>query len=333
MTFDIEPMLCITSPETSPYFNLAAEEYLLKHKREDVFMLYRNMPSIVVGKHQNTMAEINLPFVQEHGILVARRISGGGTVFHDLGNLNFAFFTTGKEGALVDYKRATRPVIEALGQMGLDVRLGTRNELLLNRLKISGTASHVWKKRVLHHGTLLFSSEMGALGAALQPVHERFTDRAVKSVPSQVTNIRDHLKAEMDVEQFRDRILEFILRSNGNARMYHFSGDDRAEIERGRDTKFATWEWNFGYSPKYQFCKTVSFKSGRLDLHMNVEKGIIRELKMVGDFTSLKDVALLEQRLLGSIHDPETLRMRLSEIKVSDYISGLGNEELLVGMF
>ena len=128
-------MLCITSPYHNPYFNLASEEYLLKCFQEDVFLLYRNLPSIVVGKHQNTLAEINLPFVQERDILVARRISGGGTVFHDLGNLNFAFFTTGKENELVDYRRATLPIIQALGEMGLDVKLGKRNELLLKKRK------------------------------------------------------------------------------------------------------------------------------------------------------------------------------------------------------
>jgi lipoate-protein ligase A len=326
-------MLCIKSPDTSPYFNLASEEYLLKCKEEDVFLLYRNKPSIVVGKHQNTLAEINLPFVQEQEILVARRISGGGTVFHDLGNLNFAFFTAGKEGDLVDYRRATRPIIEALGEMGLEVKLGERNELLLERLKISGTASHVWKKRVLHHGTLLFSSEMRDLSAALQPGHERFTDRAVRSVPSRVTNIRDHLKEDMDVEQFQERLLDFMLRTRKDARVYQFSPEDMAEIEKGRDTKFATWEWNFGYSPRYQFCKSISFGAGQLDLHMNVEKGMIRELKMVGDFTSLKDIVLLEKFLVGAIHDPETLRIKLSEIQVSDYISGLENEDFLVGLF
>src|SRR5210317_1446825 len=133
-------MLCISSSNTNTYFNLASEEYLLKCFQEDVFLLYRNIPSIVVGKHQNTLAEINLPFVQEKGILVARRISGGGTVFHDLGNLNFAFFTKGREGEQVDYKKATRPIIDALKEMGLEVRLGKRNELLLDGLKISGTA-------------------------------------------------------------------------------------------------------------------------------------------------------------------------------------------------
>lgn len=326
-------MFCINSPSTNPYFNLASEEYLLKYFQEDVFLLYRNAPSIVVGKHQNTLAEINLPFVQEHDIHVARRISGGGTVFHDLGNLNFAFFTTGKESDLVNYKRATLPVIEALAEMGLNVKLGERNELLLKKLKISGTASHVWKKRVLHHGTLLFSSEMKNLKAALKTVKERFTDRAVRSVPARVTNIRDHLKEEMDVEEFRERIQNFMLRTNKNARLYQCGQADIAKIEKLRDSKFASWEWNFGYSPKYKFCRSISFKSGRVDLYMNVEKGVIKELKVVGDFTSLKDVVLLEQLMVGSIHDPETLRIRLSDIKVSDYIAGLENEELLAGMY
>ncbi|MCK4879613.1 MAG: lipoate--protein ligase [Bacteroidales bacterium] len=326
-------MLCIVSPYSNPYFNLASEEYLLKGFQEDVFLLYRNIPSIVVGKHQNTLAEINLPFVQEREILVARRISGGGTVFHDQGNLNFAFFTSGKEGELVDYKRATRPIIEAMEEMGLDVRLGKRNELLLNGLKISGTASHVFKQRVLHHGTLLFSSEMGNMSAALKSVQERFTDRAVKSVRSKVTNIRDHLTECMDMEMFQERILNHMLQTYDNAKPYHFSETDMKEITALRDSKFSTWEWNFGYSPKYQFCRNISFSAGRLELHMNVEKGVIRELKIEGNFSSQKDIILLEQMLVGTIHDPETIRMRLSGINLSDYIFGLENEELISGMF
>jgi len=326
-------MLCILSPYTNPYFNLASEEYLLKNFQEDLFLLYRNTPSIVVGKHQNTLAEINLPFVQEQEILVARRISGGGTVFHDLGNLNFAFFTSGKEGELVDYKRATLPILGALKEMGLEARLGKRNEILLEGLKISGTASHVFKQRVLHHGTLLFSSEMGKLSAALKSDKERFTDRAVKSVRSRVTNIRDHLTESMGVEMFQERVLNHMLRTNKDARAYQFSQTDLAEIKVLRDSKFSTWEWNFAYSPRYQFCKSFSFNTGSLELHMNVEKGVIKDFKILGDFTSMKDIVLLETLLVGTIHDPETIRNKLSGIDVSNYILGLHNEELLSAMF
>lgn len=326
-------MLCIISPNTNPYFNLASEEYLLKCKSEEIFLLYRNAPSIVVGKHQITLAEINLPFVQERDILVARRISGGGTVFHDLGNLNFAFFTSEKQGDLVNYKRATGPVIEAMGKMGLNVSLGKRNELLIEGLKISGTASHVYKQRVLHHGTLLFSSEMGDLSSALLTAQEKFTDRAVKSVRSRVTNIRDHLAGEMDVEEFQNKLHNYILHSTEGAEKYQFDEKDLEKIRELRDKKFSTWEWNFGYSPKYQFNKSLPFGEGLINLRMNVEKGIIRELKIDGDFISKKNIHTLEEMLTGIIHDPESLRLRLSGINVTEYITGLENEVLLSGMF
>ncbi|MCK5067507.1 MAG: lipoate--protein ligase [Bacteroidales bacterium] len=326
-------MLCIISPNTNPYFNLASEEYLLKCRSEEIFLLYRNAPSIVVGKHQITLAEINLPFVQERDILVARRISGGGTVFHDLGNLNFAFFTSEKQGDLVNYRRATGPVIEAMGKMGLNVSLGKRNELLIEGLKISGTASHVYKQRVLHHGTLLFSSEMGDLSEALLTAQEKFTDRAVKSVRSRVTNIRDHLAGEMNVVEFQNKLHNYILHSTEGAEKYQFDKKDLEKIRELRDKKFSTWEWNFGYSPKYQFNKSLPFGEGLINLHMNVEKGIIRELKIDGDFISNKNIHALEEMLTGIIHDPESLRLRLSGINVTEYITGLENEVLLSGMF
>lgn len=326
-------MLCISSENTDPYFNLASEEYLLKCCNEDIFLLYRNIPSIVVGKHQNTLAEINLSLVQEKKLKVARRISGGGTVFHDLGNLNFAFITEGKEGELVNYHRFTLPVIEAMGGMGLDIRLGKRNELLLGNLKISGTASHVYKQRVLHHGTLLFSSDIEAMAAALNVQPERYTDRAVKSIRSEVTNIRDHLVDKMDITDFQNRIYNHIFNTMDAAENYKYSEHDRKEINKLRNSKYAKWVWNFGYSPKYQFSKNLKFNAGNINLHMNVDKGIIQEVNFEGDFMSGKDIHMLEKLLVGIIHDPETLRLRLSGIQVADYISGLDNEELLSGMF
>ncbi|MCP4312169.1 MAG: lipoate--protein ligase [Bacteroidetes bacterium] len=326
-------MRCISSQSTEPCFNLASEEVLLKSRTEDYFLLYRNKPSIVVGKHQNTLAEINLPYVEENNITVVRRISGGGTVFHDLGNLNFAFITTGREGELVDYKRHTIPVIAALKQMGLDVTLGKRNELLLGNKKISGTASHVYKRRVLHHGTLLFSSEIKDLSRALKVKPGTFEDRAVKSVRSEVTNINEHLVEKMGVEDFQEKLFDFILDSLEGAGNYIYSEKDLKEITELKDTRFSTWEWNFGYSPRYQFSKALRYGDREIALHMNVEKGIIQEVHFEGEFPGSKDIHALEEVLVGTIHDPQTIRMRLSGIKVEDYIDGLGNEVLLSGMF
>jgi len=326
-------MLCITSPSHDPYFNLASEEYLLKCLQEDFFLLYRNSPSIVVGKHQNTLAEINSDFVQERGIVVARRISGGGTVFHDMGNLNFAFITSGKAGEMVDYARYTQPIIDAMKSMGLDVSLGKRNELLLGKKKISGTASHVFKRRSLHHGTLLFSSRMEDLSDALKVQPDRFNDRAVKSVRSKVTNIQDHLVEKIGLDDFQNQLLGHIFNNMDNASLYQYNDQDMNEIQRLSDSKFSTWEWNFGYSPKYEFSKKLVFNSGNLALHMNVEKGIIRKVNIEGEFMTTRDIRGLEDVLVGTIHDPETLRNRLSGINVADYITGLDNEVLLSGMF
>jgi len=326
-------MYCIISEHIEPSFNLASEEVLLRSRTEDYFLLYRNKPSIVVGKHQNTLAEINLPYVEENNITVVRRISGGGTVFHDLGNLNFAFITSGKEGELVDYKRHTLPILRALKHMGLDVILGRRNELLLGEKKISGTASHVFKQRVLHHGTLLFSSEMKDLSGALKVKQGKFKDRAVKSVRSEVTNIREHLVDNMKVEDFQKQLFDSILDEMEGAMKYQYSKKDLDEITKLKDSKFSSWEWNFGYSPKYQFNKALRFGAREIALHMNVDKGIIKEVNIEGDFLGAKDIHALEDFLVGTIHDPQTIRMRLSGIRVEDYISGLENEVLLSGMF
>lgn len=326
-------MNCIISEYNNPGFNLASEELLLKSRTENYFLLYRNKPSIIVGKHQNSLAEINLPYVEEHGIIIARRISGGGAVFHDMGNINFAFITSGKEGELVDYKRFTLPIISAMKQLGLDVSLGLRNELLLGRDKISGTASHVFKQRVLHHGTLLFSSEMKHMSRALKIKPGRFEDRAVKSVPSRVTNIREHLVEKIEVEDFQKFLFDFLLDNMDGAIKYQFTEKDIQEISSLRDAKFSSWEWNFGYSPKYQLNKALTYGKGTISLHMNVEKGIIRKLRIEGDFLGSKDIHDLEDVLVGNIHDPQTIRMRLSGIVVEEYIDGLGNEALLSAMF
>ncbi|NOR34151.1 MAG: lipoate--protein ligase family protein, partial [Bacteroidales bacterium] len=195
------------------------------------------------------------------------------------------------------------------------------------------TASHVFKRRSLHHGTLLFSSKMEDLSDALKVQADRFNDRAVKSVRSKVTNIQDHLVEKIGLEDFQNRLLGFIFKSMDNASIYQYNDQDMNEIQRLSDSKFSTWEWNYGYSPKYEFSKQLVFNSGKLALHMNVEKGIIRKVNFEGEFMTTRDIHGLEDVLVGTIHDPETLRNRLSGINVADYITGLDNEILLSGMF
>ncbi len=326
-------MLCIKDSHTDPYFNLAADEYVLKNFTEDCFMLWRNAPSIIVGKHQNTLAEINIDYVKEKQIKVVRRISGGGAVFHDLGNLNFTFVRNGEAGNLVDFRKFTRPIIEVLQRMGINARFEGRNDLTIEGKKFSGNAEHVWKNRVLHHGTLLFSAIMTDLSAALKVNPLKFKDKAVKSVRSRVTNISEHLEEKMDVLEFRDRIMQYIMEMYPESKMYEYSEKDIQGIEKLRDEKFSTWEWNFGYSPKYDFEKLIRTQGGNLEFHINVEKGIISGIKIYGDFFHKYDIDIIENALVGVQHDKESIAIKLKEFDLNDYFKNVPPEEFIDGMF
>ncbi|MBE0655398.1 MAG: lipoate--protein ligase [Bacteroidales bacterium] len=326
-------MFCIQDTNTDPYFNLAAEEYMLKHFSDDVFMLWRNDNAIIVGKHQNTLSEINLDHVKEKGIKVVRRISGGGAVFHDLGNLNFTFIRNGEAGNLVDFKKFTLPIIEVLQKMGVDAKFEGRNDITIEGKKFSGNAEHVWKNRTLHHGTILFSSVIADLSKALKVNPLKFKDKAVKSVRSRVTNVSEHLKEKMDVTEFSRKVMEHIMEKYDDSVLYEFTAEDIKKIEAIRDEKFATWEWNFGYSPKYNFEKLIRTNGGTLEFHIDVEKGIMKDVKIYGDFFHKHDIDIVEKSLAGVPHDPHAIQNALSVFTFDEYFKNIPVEEFIAGMF
>jgi lipoate-protein ligase A len=326
-------MLCIQDNNTDPYFNLAAEEYVLKNFTDDVFMLWRNDNAIIVGKHQNTLSEINLHYVKEKGIKVVRRISGGGAVFHDLGNLNFTFIRTGEEGNLVDFKKFTLPIIEVLQKMGVNAKFEGRNDLTIEGKKFSGNAEHVWKSRTLHHGTILFSSVISDLTKALKVNPLKFRDKAVKSIRSRVTNVSEHLNEKMDVTEFSNRVMKHIMEKYEDSVLYEFSDNDIKNIEKIRDDKFGKWEWNFGYSPKYNFQKLIKTNGGTLEFHIDVEKGIMKDVKIYGDFFHKYDIDVIEKALSGVQHDQGSIKDALLTFEFDNYFKNISLEEFLAGMF
>lgn len=327
-------MLIIRRHHTDPHFNLAAEEYILKKFEDDIFMLWQNGPSIIVGKHQNTLAEINIDFVKEHNIKVVRRITGGGTVFHDLGNLNFTFISTGSEGHLVDFRRFTEPILEVLAKLGIEARFEGRNDLTINGLKFSGNAEHVWKNRVLHHGTLLFSAKLDHLIAALKADPAKFTDKAVKSVRSRVTNIVEHLKEPMDVLRFSGLIESHMVEKYPDARFYELTEEDHRKIDELVEKKYGTWDWNFGYSPRYNFRKVVrTLHGGTIEMVFDVHDGIIGNIRIFGDYFSNFDTAEIEQALTGIPHNREAAREALKPFRVGDYFEQVTADELINGFF
>lgn len=326
-------MFCISHPHTDPYFNLAAEEYVLKNFTENCFMLWRNENAIIVGKHQNTLAEINVEYVREKQIKVVRRLSGGGAVFHDLGNLNFTFIMNGHEGDLVDFRKYTQPILEVLQKLDINARFEGRNDLTIEGRKFSGNAEHVFKNRVLHHGTLLFSSEMNDLHLALKVNPLKYQDKAVKSVRSRVTNISEHLKTPLTVLEFRDKILEHIMETFDNCRMYEFSEEDIRQINQLVATKYSTWEWNFGYSPKYDLNKSIKSNGGFMEFHLNVQQGFITDIRIYGDFFNRLDIARVEELLRGTPHNEAALLEKLRAIPFNQYFHNFTPEEFVAGLF
>jgi lipoate-protein ligase A len=267
-------MICIISEFADPYYNIAAEEYLLKNFTDDILLLYYNEPSVIIGKHQNTLAEINYKHITENNIKVVRRISGGGTVFHDFGNLNFCFICNGSEGHLVDFKKFTQPVIDVLIDLKVNAKLEGKNDIRVEGLKVSGNAEHVFKKRVLHHGTLLFSSDLKKLSEALHVEGNKYTDKAVKSIRSNVANISSYINLPIHVNQFRDLIIAQVYASN-ETQMYSLTKTDCINIEELIKQKYSTWEWNYGYSPAYTFSNSAQTNDYMLSIKFEVNNGII----------------------------------------------------------
>jgi lipoyltransferase and lipoate-protein ligase len=317
-----KPAVCFAFITTSPtpYFNIATDEYIFKHVKEDCFMLWRNDNAIIVGKHQNALAEINRDYVQKKGIKVVRRLSGGGAVYHDLGNLNFSFTRTGEdEHDMVDFERYTQPIIAVLRQLGVQAEFSGRNDIVIEGRKFSGNAEHVFKNKVLHHGTLLFSSHMPDISGALKVNPLKYKDRAVKSIPKRVTNIQDHLKEKITVEEFAQKVMAYILETFPDARPYVFSEAELAKIQQIRDEKYATWEWNYGYSPKYNFQQGVRCPGGTLEMNLEVQKGIIQAAKIQGDFFHLRDIEPVENALVGLPHEETAIRARLEAVEAERY--------------
>ncbi|MFW5978975.1 MAG: lipoate--protein ligase [Bacteroidia bacterium] len=327
-------MLCIKNSDTNPYFNLAAEEYALKKFGDNMFMLWRNRPSIIVGIHQNTLAEINFDYVKKNNIDIVRRLSGGGAVFHDLGNLNFTFIKNlNKHNNKVDFSAFSKPIIEVLRSMGLNAKFEGRNDIVIDGRKISGNAQHVSNNRMIHHGTLLFSSKMTDLSSALKTNPLKFQGKAVKSVKSRVTNIEEHLKDKMDVLEFRDRIMDYIILANKNAEMYEYTEEDRAKINQMVENKYGTWDWNFGSSPKYNFEKMVKTSGGNIEFHINVDKGIMKDIKIYGDYFNTLATRDVEELLKGTPHEEKKIKEKLDSIYFDKYFHKVKKKEFMAGMF
>jgi len=275
-------MKCLSLETNDPFFNLSADEYLLKNREEDFLILGSNDRSVIIGKHQVANREADARFVSENNIPVIRRISGGGTVFHDSGNLNFTIIRNSEPDKQVDFRRQTLPVIRFLSTLGVEAKFEGKNDLKVNGLKISGNAEHVYRNRVLHHGTLLYDTLLEDLRSSINRNRSCYTTRGVDSNPSPVTNFKDLISQVEGMQGLKSAMMEYFLRNDPDALIYHLQPGEVSAINELAASKYRTWEWNYAYGPEYQFSNTFKIKGIPHTCRLFVRNGVIEESEIEG---------------------------------------------------
>ena len=313
---------------TDPCYNLALEQYVLEHRREgDWLMLWQNANTVVIGLNQNTAEEINASFVEEHDITVVRRMTGGGAVYHDLGNLNYSFIEDVGNAEELTIGRFTEPVCRALASLGVQASTSGRNDILVDGKKISGVAQRIAGGRILHHGTLLFDSDPAMIAGALRVDPAKFTSKSAKSVRSRVGNLRDFLPEGIDLPQFWDLLLRELTR-DGLIRET-LSPDELQEIRTLADEKYRSWDWIYGRSPDWRYHSRRRFPGGSLELYMNIHAGRIEDISFYGDFMATAPLDGLTDALRGVRRDTESLTEILDRFDLPALFGGIRKEEIL----
>lgn len=295
---------CIYRKETDQYFNLAAEEYMLREFPYDAFMVWRNDKSVIIGKHQNASREINHAYCTEHSLPVIRRITGGGTVYHDQGNINFSFITTGEPGKLVDFNKFTAPVIDFLESLGLNAQFEGKNNIRVNGAKVSGNAAHVYKNRVIHHGTLLYNANLEALQNSIAGNEASYHDRSVRSIRTNVANLKHLLNYTMNTAEFSRKFFDHIVGLfSPSVMIYEWKDRETERIKELKKSRYLDPAWNMGYSPDYNFHNSFSFHEENIVIRLTVKKGRIEEAEISCTGNIFNELKQIEKSLKGVDHE------------------------------
>ncbi|MCA5011503.1 MULTISPECIES: lipoate--protein ligase [unclassified Enterococcus] len=330
-------MIFVPNENNDPRVNLAIETYLLKEKPldEPILLFYINDPSIIIGRNQNTIEEINKEYVDKKGIHVVRRLSGGGAVYHDHGNLNFSFIMPDDGNSFRDFAKVTQPIIQALHELGVSgAELKGRNDLVIDGMKFSGNAMYATAGRMFAHGTLMFDSDIDEVVNALKVRKDKIESKGIKSVRSRVTNIKPFLPEEkqgMTTEEFREDILLkiFGVDSVDQVKTYELTDDDWKKINKISDEYYRNWDWNYGKSPAFNLERRHRFPIGAIDAQMNVEDGEIKEIKIFGDFFGLGEIKDVEEILTGTKYEKAAIEEAVDKIDVKKYFGNIEKADLV----
>lgn len=322
---------------TDPRINLAIETFLLKYLTldEPILLFYINEPSIIIGRNQNTIEEINTDYVEKNNIHIVRRLSGGGAVYHDFGNLSFCFITKDDGNSFRDFGKFTEPVIQSLHKMGVEgAALEGRNDLVIDGQKFSGNAMYSTNGRMTAHGTLMFDSDVEAVVGALKVRKDKIESKGIKSIRSRVTNIRPYLSDDyqyITTKEFRDKLLVniFDVDSREDVKEYKLTEEDWKQIEEISDEYYRNWDWNYGKSPKFELIRRHRFPIGSVEFQMNIDKGHIQNVRVYGDFFGLGEISDIEKKLTGIKYEPKEIAAVLDTIDIKHYFGNITKEELV----
>ena len=322
-------MRYIKNPSTNPYYNMAFDEYCLESLSidEPVFFLWQNRPAVIVGFNQEVNTEVNLDYLKENGIDLVRRVTGGGAVYHDLGNLNYTIVGR-SEDLERDYPEYASIMAKALQSLGVPATLSGRNDILVEGRKVSGFAKRVCKNRLMVHGTLMYNVDVDVLTKVLNPSNTKLQSKGIASVRSRVANLCEYLPNIPDIQTFSKQ-LEEILSHHYQDTEYQLSEEDLANIQLLTDQKFATWEWNYGRSPKATLTHSARLACGTVEIHLTLAENRISSCRFGGDFLGNLPATDLESALIEVIYDTENIQKRLSSFTISDYFDGVAMEELI----
>jgi lipoate---protein ligase len=321
-------MIYLETKSTDPYYNLAFEEYIFekKYDGEAILILWQNSNTIVIGKYQNTIEEINSQFVKEHQIKVVRRNSGGGAVYHDMGNLNFSIITKPDSLEKLEYSYFIKPAVMTLGKLGINAKYSGRNDILIDGKKISGNSQYIKDGKVLHHGTLLVNSNLTKIEKALSRVHKNISSAGEKSVKSRVANINEYMDEKITVLDFKEKLKQEILQEH-QSKIMNLTEEDYSVISTLSRSKYETWKWNYGNSPEFNLRKERRFPDGKVCVYLLSEKGSIAKAEFKGDFFAYRDISELERKMTGAPIG-EGLKEWLILAEADKYIKGISAEDL-----
>jgi lipoate-protein ligase A len=316
---------------TNPRLNLALEEYIVRHfsAENDYLLFYINEPSIIIGKNQITIEEVNQDYIDDNDIHVVRRVSGGGAVYHDFGNLNFSFITNHDVKKLHNFKKFTEPVIQVLIDLGISAELKGRNDILVGEKKISGTAQFSTGKRMISHGTLLLNTDLSEVAKALNVKPSKLESKGHKSVRSRVENISEFLENPLTIEEFRSLVLKGLYAENEAFETYRLTNKEWEAVHELKAEKYDSWDWNYGRAPKFNIQNNKRFAVGEIDVRIFVENGRIQEVNIFGDFFGKDPVTQIEKVLKDVPYDKGSIEKALENVDVTQYFGALEKEELV----